>query len=59
MIQARIRMVRTPDHQNGEAVVPLDLLQDHASLLLHFRIKQVHRLPGLLYGEVAFILGNR
>ena len=58
MVQPRVRVVGTPDHQDGDAVLRLDRLQDRLALVLQVGVDDVHRLHALHGSEVALVFGH-
>jgi hypothetical protein len=51
-------VVRAADHEDRDAVLGLDRLEDGAALLLQVVSNCVERLPGLWCGVVALVLGD-
>src|SRR5690606_25108331 len=58
MMKSGIEMIRTADHQDGDVIVGLDLIEDCLSLSLEVGVEALHRGERLIHGEIALILGD-
>src|SRR5207249_4388063 len=56
VVEARIRVVRTREEEDADAILGLDGLEDGAALLFEVLLEDGERLPALAAGVIVLVL---